>query len=72
MGSGGDIPGVVGQGAREQTVFVIEKMGGDRVDNLLGEFGGGRRLCRERVSRITSGTRSPDPGYSFVPNSSGK
>ena len=36
---GGGVPGIAGQGAREKTAFVVDKMGDGHVDDLLGKPG---------------------------------
>ena len=45
MRYGGDVPGVTGLGAGEEAALVVDKMGDDHFDNLLGKFGdrGGAR-----------------------------
>ena len=49
MGDGGDVPGMAGQGAREETGCVKGKIGDDGVDDLLGDPGGRRLVCRESL-----------------------
>ena len=38
MRDGGDVPGVAGQGAREETLCVVDKMDDDHLDDLLGKL----------------------------------
>ena len=40
---GSDVPGVTSQAAGTETVGVVGEMHDDRLNDLLGEFGGGRR-----------------------------
>lgn len=40
VGSGGNIPGVTGQGACAETAHVIAKVSDDRFDELLGKTRG--------------------------------
>ena len=56
--NGGEIPGVAGQGAREETGYVVDKMGDDDFDNFQGKPSG-------------RGRPSPGPGSSLAPNSFG-
>ena len=37
MGNGGDIPGVAGHGACAKSAIVVDKIGDDIFDNLLGK-----------------------------------
>ena len=60
VGNGGDIPGVAGQGAREEAACVIDKMDDDDVDDFLGKFGGRRWACRRYLQRSIHGKGSPD------------
>jgi hypothetical protein len=39
MGNGGNVPGVTGQGAREETARIVDEMGDDHFDDLLGKPG---------------------------------
>ena len=66
---GSDVPGVASQAACTETVRVVGEIHDDSFDDLLGEFGGGRRAS---LGRGTSGMYSPDFGLSSVPNSLGK
>ena len=50
MGNGGDVPGVTGQGARTETVFVVE-MCEDDLDDILGKPGGEGWTCRRILWR---------------------
>ena len=40
--NGGDIPGVTGPGACKETALVVDEMGDDHFDNLVGKPGGRR------------------------------
>ena len=40
---GSDVPGVTSQAACTETAGVVGEIRDDRFDDLLGEFGGGRR-----------------------------
>ena len=39
MGNGGDVPGVTGQGACAETARIVDEMGDDHFDDLLGKPG---------------------------------
>ena len=69
MRNGGDVPGITGQGTRKEAVRVIEEMGDDHFDDLLGQPDDGGRLCHRSLWRSTFRERSPD---SAVPNSHGE
>ena len=68
MGNGGDVPGVAGQGACAETVFVVDEMCEDDVDDILGKPGGEGWTCRRILWRWTRRRRFPDPGPTSVPN----
>ena len=61
VGDSGDVPGVTGQGACDETGLVIDKMSDDHFDDLLGEPGGRGWGCQRNVVRIIRRTRAPDP-----------
>ena len=61
---GGDVPGVTGQRASKETVFVVDEIVDDHFNDLQREPGGRGYGCRK-----TPRARSPDPGGTSVPNS---
>ena len=68
MGNGGDVPGVTGQGACAETVFVVE-MCEDDLDDILGKPGGeGWTSCHRILRRWACRRCFPDPGLTSVPN----
>jgi hypothetical protein len=72
MGNGGDVPGVTGKRTCAEIALVIDKIGDDHLDDLQGEPGGRGRACRRILRGSTTGTYSPDSGYTSVPNSHGE
>jgi len=69
MGDGGDVPGVIGQGACKETAYVTYETD-NRVYDLLGEPGDRRRAGRRgSVVRSARKTHIPDSGQSSIPNS---
>lgn len=60
MGSGDDVPGVTGLGACEEAACIIDKVGNDHFDDLLGESRGRGRACHRGFWRNTLRTQSPD------------
>jgi hypothetical protein len=65
---GGDVPGVASQGACEETVRVVDKVGNDHFDDLLGNLGEGGRECGRNLLRGPWEKQSPDPGWNSVPD----
>ena len=49
--SSGDVPGVAGHGAREETALVIEKIGHDLFDYFQGKFGCRGIVCCRGLQR---------------------
>ena len=69
MGNSGDVPGVTGQGACAETVFVVDEMCEDDLDDILGKPPGGEGwVCRRILWRWARRRRFPDPGPTSVPN----
>ena len=68
VGNGGDVPGVAGQGACEETASVIDEMVDDHFNDLLGKFGGRRRTRCGNLWRSATGTLL-DHGQASVENS---
>ena len=64
-----DVPRVTGQGTCKETAGVIDQMGNDHFDDLLGKSHGGGLACRGRFWRSTSRTYSPDSSEAPVPSS---
>jgi hypothetical protein len=70
MGEGGDVPGITGQGACQKTGFVVDEVGDDHLDDLLGKSGGGGRACCRNLLRTIRGEHFPDPpGLASIPSS---
>jgi len=62
MRNGCDIPGVTGQGARKESASIVDEMGDDNFDDLLGKSGGRGRVRRENLRRSTA--KIHPPGFS--------
>ena len=70
--NGDDVPGVTGQGAREETVSVVYEMDDDHLNNLVGEPGGRGRACRGNLWRRVTRKQTLDSSSAAVPNSHGE
>ena len=46
MGDGGYVPGITGLRACAETAGVVDEVANNHFDDLRGESGGGRRVCR--------------------------
>ena len=42
----GDVPGVAGQGTREEAALVVGEIGDDHFDDIQGKLSGGGQACR--------------------------
>ena len=72
MGNDDNVPGVAGQGAREETGCIVDKMGDDHFDYFRGKPGSRGRARRRSLRVNTPREDSPDPGWGSVPNSFGE
>ena len=66
--NGNGVPGVAGQGAREEAVPVVYEVGDNHLSNLVGKPGGRGQMCRGNVTR----KHSLDSSSAAVPNSHGE
>jgi len=70
MGDRGDVPGVTGQGACDESIHVVDKVGDDHFDDLGGKLGGGGRACGAMsLRRCTCGGPLLDLCSTSVPDS---
>ena len=70
--NGSNVPGVTGQGAREEIIFVIDEMGNDHFNGLLGKPVGRGRARRRSLWGSATKAQVPDSGYTSAPNSHGE
>ena len=68
MWDGGGVPGATGHGACQEAAGVVDEIGDDHIDDLLGKFGDGGRVCSS--GNLLRGTHVfPDPSSASAPNS---